>query len=59
MLALRALASDSFLVLNDTWGINDVNSYWFDSVSIYRQQVVGDWTQPLIDLRQAFTRLTP
>ena len=41
------------------WGINDVNSYWFDSVSIYRQQVVGDWTQPLIDLRQAFTRLAP
>ena len=29
------------------WGLNTNDSYWYDSLTLYRQEVQGDWSHPL------------
>ena len=35
------------LVSDERWGLNLTSSYWYDSVTLYRQEHFGDWTKPL------------
>ena len=43
------------LTADERWGLNSTNSYWYDSVTLYRQEGLGDWHKPLerltIDLK--------
>ena len=34
-------------VADARWGATAQNSYWYDSVTLYRQEVLGDWSHPL------------
>ena len=44
------------LTADERWGLNSVDSYWYDSVTLYRQKTLADWTDPLqslmIDLKK-------
>ena len=35
------------LTADERWGLNSSNSYWYDSVTLYRQEVLGHWHKPL------------
>jgi len=43
------------LVADDRWGLNPIDSYWYDSATLYRQKTLADWDDPLqrlmIDLK--------
>jgi ADP-heptose:LPS heptosyltransferase len=34
-------------VADERWGLNTNDSYWYDSLTLYRQEVQGDWSHPL------------
>ena len=34
-------------VADARWGATAQNSYWYDNVTLYRQEVLGDWSHPL------------
>lgn len=40
------------------WLLDRTDSPWYASVALYRQQAVGDWTQPLDKLRTDLIKLT-
>ena len=35
------------LTADERWGLSSSNSYWYDSVTLYRQEILGDWSKPL------------
>ena len=35
------------LTAEERWGLSSSNSYWYDSVTLYRQEILGDWSKPL------------
>ena len=35
---------------DERWGYNTDKSYWYNSISIYRQKEPGNWSQPLSEL---------
>ena len=35
------------LTADERWGLNSSKSYWYDSVTLYRQEAFGDWVKPL------------
>jgi tetratricopeptide (TPR) repeat protein len=35
---------------NDRWSLDQSTSYWYESVTLYRQEVGGNWNKPLEDL---------
>ena len=37
---------------DDRWGIKQSDSYWYDSLTLYRQETHGDWQKPLEKLKQ-------
>ena len=43
------------LTADERWGLKSSNSYWYDSVTLYRQEILDDWSKPLerliIDLK--------
>ena len=43
------------LTADERWGLNSIHSYWYDSVTLYRQGTLADWNDPLqrlmIDLK--------
>ena len=49
-----SLGTDTRLLLpyaaDDRWGYKKNKSYWYDSVTIYRQIEPGNWSQPLLSL---------
>ena len=57
-----ALGIDSRVLLpltaEERWGLTSVESYWYDSVTLYRQKTLGDWENPLqrlvIDLKNLY-----
>ena len=32
---------------DERWGLQSINSYWYDSLKLYRQKTQGDWHKPL------------
>ena len=40
-------------IADPRWGLNGDKSYWYESLSLYRQYEKGDWSQPLTNLRNA------
>jgi tetratricopeptide (TPR) repeat protein len=54
-----ALGVDTRVLLpfapDDRWGINQKDSYWYDSLTLYRQETQGDWSNPLKDLEHDLT----
>jgi tetratricopeptide (TPR) repeat protein len=38
------------LMADDRWGLNRSDSYWYDSLNLYRQETQGDWSKPLKNL---------
>ncbi|MDC0869446.1 tetratricopeptide repeat protein [Paracoccaceae bacterium] len=34
------------------WGIKQADSYWYDSLTLYRQETRGDWQKPLEKLKE-------
>ena len=34
------------------WGVEGTKSYWYKSVKLYRQLILGDWSHPLNDLNK-------
>ena len=57
-----ALGIDSRVLLpltaEERWGLSSVDSYWYDSVTLYRQKTLADWDDPLqrlmIDLKNLY-----
>ena len=51
-----ALGVDTRVLLpfapDDRWGIKQSDSYWYDSLTLYRQETNGDWQKPLENLKQ-------
>ena len=51
-----SLGTDTRLLLpyaaDDRWGYKTNKSYWYDSITIYRQTVPGNWSQPLLSLAE-------
>ena len=51
-----ALGVDTRVLLpfapDDRWGIKQSDSYWYDSLTLYRQETHGDWQKPLEKLKQ-------
>ena len=51
-----ALGVDTRVLLpfapDDRWGIKQSDSYWYDSLTLYRQETRGDWQKPLTKLKQ-------
>ena len=54
-----ALGVDTRVLLpfapDDRWGINQKDSYWYDSLTLYRQEIQGDWSNPLKELEHDLT----
>jgi tetratricopeptide (TPR) repeat protein len=50
-----ALGVDTRVLLpfapDDRWGIKQADSYWYDSLTLYRQETRGDWQKPLEKLK--------
>ena len=36
---------------DDRWGIKQSDSYWYDSLTLYRQETPGNWQKPLTKLK--------
>lgn len=34
-------------VADERWGLSKSDSYWYDNVTLYRQEIQGDWSGPL------------
>lgn len=51
-----ALGVDTRVLLpfapDDRWGVNQADSYWYTSLTLYRQKYQGDWNNPLEELLQ-------
>ena len=51
-----ALGVDTRVLLpfapDDRWGIKQSDSYWYDSLTLYRQETRDDWQKPLTKLKQ-------
>lgn len=49
-----ALGVDAKILLpfdaEERWGLNSNKSYWYDNVTLYRQDTLRDWNQPLENL---------
>ena len=35
------------LTADERWGLNPSKSYWYDSITLYRQEVFDEWVKPL------------
>jgi tetratricopeptide (TPR) repeat protein len=42
-------------VADERWGLASTESYWYDSVTLYRQKTQGDWSDPLTRLVRDLT----
>ena len=57
-----ALGVDTRVLLpfapDDRWGINQKDSYWYDSLTLYRQETQGDWQKPFETLKKDVTSIS-
>jgi len=56
-----ALGVDTRVLLpkipDERWGLESKDSYWYDNLTLYRQEVQGDWSEPLHKLIEDITNL--